>query len=406
MRGKNFEGFVSREQLLKDLFDQWTPACESEKVPLPQAVGRVSACDIFSLNTLPVYRTSGCDGIAVPSELFQNGMPPYQSWREGVEFARADTGDDFDDKFDAVIMIEEVDFAPDGSISFISDDIPVEAGSNVTTPGSSVEKGQLILGKNLPIRPTDLAALAMGGCYMVPVWKKPRVAFIPTGTELIAPQMRPTRGKNIDTNSLLVAETLRALGAEPIVFPILTDDSELLEQALEDAVACADIVIINGGTAKGEEDFNTAAIQRRGKLLHHYVSAAPGRPMAVGMIQGKPVINLPGPTIAAFFGLEWCLAPIVCRMLHIPAPEHPKVLCTLTEDITSNPSMAILCRMEIKRTADGLTARPISFKDPGGMPASLTSNGMYVSPVGETLCKAGTQIEVALLRGMEYILSE
>ena len=119
MRGKKFEGFVTREQFLQDLFDRWSPACEVERVPLPQAAGRVTACDIVSSNTLPVYRTSGCDGIAVQSERFRDGMPPYQTWREGVEFARADTGDDFDDKFDAVIMIEEVDFAPDRSIAYI-----------------------------------------------------------------------------------------------------------------------------------------------------------------------------------------------------------------------------------------------------------------------------------------------
>ena len=92
----------------------------------------------------------------------------------GVEFARADTGDDFDDKFDAVIMIEEVDFAPDGSIAFISDDITVQPGDNVHPAGSSVVKDQYILGKDLPIRPMDMAALAMAGCYMVPVRKKPR----------------------------------------------------------------------------------------------------------------------------------------------------------------------------------------------------------------------------------------
>ena len=403
MRGKKFDGFVTREQLLQDLFSRWTPRCERELVPLPQASGRVTACELVSRNCLPVCRTSGCDGIAVQSERFRGGMPDYRTWREGVECARADTGDDFADCFDAVIMIEEVDFAPDGSISFISEDIQVEPGSNVMRAGSTIQKGQHLLEKNTPIRPTDLAVLAMGGCYMVPVWKKPRVAFLPTGTELIAPQMCPARGQNIDTNSLLVSETLRQLGAEPIVFPITVDNGPLLEQALDDAVACADIVIINGGTARGEEDFNTSLIAAKGELLHHYVSAAPGRPLAIGLIDGKPVINLPGPTIAAFFGLEWCLAPIVCRALNLPAPQHERVNCILTQDISTNEHMAILCRMQVVRTARGLEATPISFKDPGGMPACLTSNAMYVSPVGETCRRAGETIQAELLRGAQFI---
>lgn len=406
MRGKRFEGFVSREQFLSDLYARWTPSGETELVPLPQAAGRVTACDIYSSNSLPVYRVSGCDGIAVQSRRFQNGMPPYQTWREGVEFARADTGDDFDDKFDAVIMIEEVDFAPDGSIAFISDDITVQPGDNVHPAGSSVVKDQYILGRDLPIRPVDMAALAMAGCYMVPVRKKPRVAFIPTGTELIAPQMTPTRGENVDTNSLLLEASLRELGAEPLVFPIIRDHKAMLERALDDALACADIVIINGGTAKGEEDFNTALIARKGELLHHYVSAAPGRPMAAGIIGGKPVINLPGPTMAAFFGVEWCIAPMVCRALHLPAPERQTVTCTLAEDISSNVHMAILCRMQVVKTDKGLVAKPLSFKQRGAMPASLVSNGMYVSSVGESQRKAGEKIEVELLRGAQFVPQE
>ena len=194
---------------------RWTPRNETELIPLEESIGRITASELFSVNTLPVHRTSGCDGIAVKSELFKNGIPDYKAWREGVEFARADTGDDFDDQYDAVIMIEEVDLTPDGSVEFISGDINVNPGTNTTARGSSVAAGDFIIGADMPIRPSDLAALALGGCRMVPVRRKPRIAFIPTGTELIPPQMGPKRGQNIDTNSLLIRETLRALGAEP-----------------------------------------------------------------------------------------------------------------------------------------------------------------------------------------------
>ncbi|WP_245570867.1 molybdopterin molybdotransferase MoeA [Anaerovorax odorimutans] len=396
------DGFASREQVLADLFSRWTPSDETELVPLDESIGRITTCELFSVNTLPVYRTSACDGIAVKSELFKNGMPDYKMWHEGVEFERADTGDDFDDRYDAVIMIEEVDLTPDGMIKFISEDIDIVSGTNTTAIGSSIVSGEFIIGANMPIRPSDLAALAMGACCMVPVRRKPRIAFIPTGTELIPPQMRPKRGQNIDTNSLLVRETLRALGAEPVIFPIIIDDNELLEKTLDAALLTADIVVLNGGTAKGGEDYNAALIERKGQLLHHYVAAAPGRPMAVSMINDKPVINLPGPTIAAFFGADWCLSAIVCRALHIPVPQKERVVCTLTQDIDSSPTMAILCRIEVKKGEDGYVAEPRSFRS-GTMPSCLTSNAMYVSPIGESKKKAGEKIEVELLRGREFI---
>jgi len=402
MRGKKMDGFIMREQLLADLFSRWTPGNEMELIPIDESIGRIAMSTIFSVNTLPVHRVSGCDGIAVKSELFKHGIPDYSIWREGMEFARADTGDDFDDQYDAVIMIEEVDLTSDGSVKFISEDINVAHGTNTAARGSTIASDDLIVEADMPIRPSDIAALAMGGCSMVPVRKKPRIAFIPTGTELIPPQMRPKRGQNIDTNSLLIRETLRALGADPIIFPIIIDDNELLEKTLDDALLSADVVVLNGGSAKGGEDYNASLLERKGLLLHHYVAAAPGRPLAVGIINDKPVINLPGPTIAAFFGADWCLTAIVCRALHIPVPQKECVLCTLMEDITTSPSMAILCRMEVKKGDDGYVAEPRSFRT-GTMPACLTSNAMYVSPIGESRKKAGEKIEVELLRGKEFI---
>lgn len=403
MRGKKIDGFATKEKVLSDLFSLWTPIKEKELVPIEESIGRITASRIYSVNTLPVHRTSACDGIAVSSKLFNKGMPNYTLWIEGNEFQRADTGDDFDDRYDAIIMIEEVDFTAEGTIKFISDDIDITPGINISKSGSIILEGDKVMDSDLPIRPTDLAALAIGGCTMVPVRKKPRVAFVPTGTELIPAQMKPERGKNIDTNSLLIKESLISLGADPIIFPIIPDDKDLLEQALEEALCMADIVVINGGTAKGEEDYNTLLIKEKGKILHHYVAAAPGRPLAIGIIHNKPIINLPGPTIATFFGEDWCLTAIVCKALNIPMRKKETVVCTLTEDIITTPHMAILCRLEVKKSADEHIAEPKSFFT-GDMVSCLTSNGMYVSPIGESVKKAGDKIEVELLRNRGYIL--
>ena len=162
----------------------------------------------------------------------------------------ADTGDDFPDEYDAVIRIEEVSFREDGTPAF-SCDTPVAPGTGVRPAGSTIRKGDLLIQANQVIRPTDLSALAMGGAQRVPVWKRPVVAFLPTGSELIAWDKTPKRGDNIDSNSLMVAEMVKAMGAEVISYPIVADVLESLHDVLHDALAKADLVIINGGSSIG-----------------------------------------------------------------------------------------------------------------------------------------------------------
>ena len=402
MRGKQIEGFPSMQKALEDFFAEWMPVIRTELLPIEETCGRITANALYSQNTLPVYRASSCDGIAVDSTRFANGAPDVSSWRIGTDFVRADTGDDFDDRFDAVIPVEEVDFTDAGGISFLSPDVQVVSGYNVQPRGSSLEEGDPLIQENLPVRPTDLAALAMGGASMVPVRKKPRVAFIPTGSELVPPQLHPKRGQNVDTNSLLVKHSLLEMGAEPLLFPIVPDALTELESVLDLALAEADIVIINAGSAKGDEDFNTRLLAQKGKLVHHYIAAAPGRPMALAVVHQKPVINLPGPTMAAFFGMDWCIRAVVNRFLCIPVHKRPVVQGVLMEDIRSTPHMAILIRINVVKVEGGYECYPLSFHNTS-LPLCMGTNGMYVCHVGKSGINKGDLIEVELLRGEEYL---
>lgn len=226
MGEKIMQGFPSREEALADFFAAWEPPAAStatELVSLDEAIGRVTARDLVSANTLPVVRASACDGIAVRSAAFADGRPDTSTWELGRDFVRADTGDDFPDAYDAVIMIEKAAIQPDGSV-VLDDDVQVEPGTNVRQAGDTIKAGTPLMKAGLPIRPTDLAALAMGGITLVPVRRKPRIAFIPTGSELVPAGIAPRRGQNVDTNSLMVKHMLIEYGADPLVFPIVHDD--------------------------------------------------------------------------------------------------------------------------------------------------------------------------------------
>ena len=279
MGEKIMHGFPSREQALADFFAAWEPSEESqavELVTLDEAYGRIVARDLVSANTLPVVRASACDGIAVRSADFVDGLPDTSSWRMGREFVRADTGDDFPDEYDAVIMIEKAAVQPDGSV-VLDEDVVVAPGEGVRAAGSTIARGVPLIATGTQINASDLAVLAMGGSTMVPVRRKPRVAFIPTGSELVPAGVRPLRGQNVDANSLMVKHMLAAYGAEPLMFPIVKDDPQALEEAFAEALAAADLVVINGGSAVGKEDFNVRMIEERGKVIHHYIAAVPGR---------------------------------------------------------------------------------------------------------------------------------
>lgn len=407
MGEKIMDGFPSREEALKDFFAAWEPTAEAtaaELVSLDEAVGRILARDLFSINTLPVVRASACDGIAVKSEAFANGLPDTSTWHLGEDYVRADTGDDFPDAYDAVIMIEKAALQPDGSV-VLDDDVQVQPGTNVRPAGSTIKAGAPLMKAGLPIRPTDLATLAMGGVTMVPVRRKPRIAFIPTGSELVPAGIAPRRGQNVDTNSLMVKYLLHEYGAEPLIFPIVHDDEAALERAFTEALAIADAVVINGGSAVGEEDFNVRMIERRGRVVHHYIAAVPGRPLMMAVADDKPVIDLPGPTLAAYFGTQWCLQAIVARFLGIPVLHHPTVKARAAADVSCPPQMANIARVNLVRDEDsptGYTAHFLNFKA-GDMAACMASNAQRVSPLGERGFAAGDIIDVELLRSEEYI---
>jgi molybdopterin molybdotransferase/putative molybdopterin biosynthesis protein len=395
----------SRSVVMEKLFSLWKPELRVEMVPLEEAVGRISAGLLRSRLTLPVLRSSGGDGIAVRSADFSSAMPNTARWKAGEDYVRADTGDDFDDRFDAVIMIEQVTFNSEGGIN-LPEDIKVMPGMNIRSRGSDIQEGDPLLEQGLPIRPCDTGPLAQGGLMEVPVVKKPVTAFIPTGNELVPPGTIPQRGQNINTNSIMVRHMLLDMGAEPKTFPIIKDKPEEIKQALLAALVFSDLVILNAGSSRGAEDYNARMLGELGTLICHGVGAAPGRPLCMAVIDGKPVINLPGPMMAAYFGMDWCIRGIVCRALGIPIPVRPRVKAALTEDSASprklSPGFELLCRISLTKTPTGWEAWPVPpfSRVEGKRTKGFHSGQAAVS--GENPPAKGGEIDVELNYGPEF----
>lgn len=388
--------FPSRKEVMEKIEQTLKYEPKVETILVDEALNRIAAEDIFSKLSVPVVRASCLDGVAVKSERFKNGMPDTSNWIKGIDFVRADTGDDFSDEYDAVIRIECVDLKDDGHIEIL-DEVDIEPGSGIKPAGCTIKEGELLVKKGTPLRAVELSALVMGGVMKIPVYKKPMIAFIPTGDELIAPGEVLSRGKTVDSNSILAKSLLTEFGAEPILYPIVQDDKKALKTALLDAMSKADMVLINGGSSLGSEDYNAKLLEEMGKIVSHGVLAAPGKPVCIGFINNKPVINIPGPPGAIYYVMDWLVRGMICKMLRLPVATKKTVRALLIEDINTPFNVEILCKMNTVKREDGsYETYQVPFKKSTAS-ATLCSNSAYVTKPGTSGNKAGEYIEVELL---------
>ena len=394
---------VTRQDALKLMKENWSFTPEKEIVPLNDCLGRVLAEDLYSKNTLPLVRSSCFDGIAVRSSDFANGMPDTSKWVKGVDYVRADTGDDFPDAFDCVIAVEQVIFEGE-SMRFVDGFEFDPEKKNVNPSGILIAKDTLLAPAHTKITPEIMVSLAMGGITWVPVIRKIKVIFIPTGSELIQPGDVPQRGQNIDTNGLMIKHLLEQRGAEVTCHSIVRDNKNDLEKALDESLAWADMVLINGGSSRGEEDYNSLLLQKKGSFFRHGVKAAPGRPIGLAVINGKAAINVPGPIMATQLAEHWLLSSLVQYWYGLPDHIYPTVKARLTAPIAKRAGMEFLSRVVLTRTPEGYTASPMPRGFKGGIPAQILAvNGLVNIPLEADGLEEGAIVEVELLKDIEFI---
>ncbi|MDR2422761.1 MAG: molybdopterin molybdotransferase MoeA [Deltaproteobacteria bacterium] len=392
----NPEKFATRAEIVQRVLGLWAPKPGTEVVPLAEAAWRVSAETLASTLNQPFFRASFCDGIAVRSADFLNGPPETSAWKEGIDYVPADMGDDFDDAFDMVVNIEKVSFDENGAI-VIEPEPEAKSGLRIRTKGETLREGETAITAGAFIDPFKLGFLAGAGVNEISVLTKPKVAFIPTGTELIPPGQAPKRGQTVESNGLMVGATLGLWRADFKPFPIVVDQKEALEKTLNEALASCDIVLLNGGTSMGSEDLVSSALARKGSFFQHGVKAVPGLPMAVALIDGKPVVNVPGPPFAAFCGMDWLVKPLVAHWSGQPCPQRRKVLAKLTKEITKPGHFEFFHRLRLfKDESANYMVDPISFFDRYAE-ATGRFNAIYIVPIGIERIEAGEEIEAEVL---------
>ena len=393
---------VSTDEALELFFENWPDKMPEEIIPIAEGRGRVLAKPTFALSDIPLVRASAMDGICVKSALFEEGKPlDPDRWVMERDYNFADTGDDFPDAFDSVIPVENVTVNDHSTGVRFSEDMVFQKGMHVLPKGHFIRKGQLIKDAPGVLSASDVSAIAMGNHGTLAVYRKPKVAFIPTGSELIDPGEPLGRGMNVNSNLLLAQGMLSSFGAEMKGFPIVHDERALLKKTIDDAMLTCDLVLVNGGSSKGSEDLALDILAKAGDILFHWVQCGPGRPTALARVKNKPIIVVPGPPFGCLNVLDWFIRPIISYWLHLPTTHRPIVKAILTEDVRGTRSVGFLMGVELTRGDEGqLLARLVNFKK-HGTARCLTAEGVFrLQPDTPNLC-AGDMIDVTLLR--EYL---
>ncbi|ADG81625.1 molybdopterin biosynthesis protein [Thermincola potens] len=372
----------------------------SEQIPTELSLGRVTAEPVFACLSSPHYHASAMDGYAVraASTFGASETLPVQL-KTGEEAVLVDTGDPLPQGYDAVVMIEDVHYIDENTIEIIQ---PVAPWENIRTVGEDLVATEMILPANHIIRPVDIGAMLAGGVNEVSVRVKPVVAILPTGTELVQPGSPLKPGDIIEYNSRVISGLVTEWGGQPKVWGITPDDYGLLLERIGQAVAEADIVVVNAGSSAGTEDFTARAVAELGELLVHGVAIKPGKPVILGLVKGKPVIGIPGYPVSAVLNCELFLRPLLGKMLGIEPGLRETAKAVLARRVVSPQGVDEFVRVKLGQVGDRIVATPMS-RGAGIIMSLVRADGLLQVPKLTEGLEAGAEVEVELFRTKEEI---
>lgn len=386
----------------KELFlNAFHPLSDTESLPIEDCDGRIIAEDIIANIDVPHYRRAAMDGFAVrASDTLGAGSnsPVVLKLEQAVgkgTCLRVHTGSPVPDGADAVVMMEDT--------VLHGDDVEIFAQlppfKNVGEIGEDIQKGEIILKQGQKLRPCDIAVLASLGIENIEVFRKPLVAIIPTGEELVPRGTRePKEGEVYETNGLMAALYIRKWGGNTRLLDIVTDDPEKIKDAIMSAPD-ADMIIISGGTSVGKRDYVPAVVGSLGNLLVHGVGISPGKPTALGIINGKPVVCMPGYPVAGIVALYFFARAALRKLGHIPDEADRTVSAVLSEKMVSRIGYKTFARVKLETPYlnTGSRAIPLATSGAGILSSVSKADGFVIIPPNVEGYYKGKEVEVVLI---------
>jgi putative molybdopterin biosynthesis protein len=393
-------------------------ALPAEHISLAEALGRTTAAPIWARLSSPHYHAAAMDGVAVrAAETYGASETSPRRLALGRQARWVDTGDPLPPDTDAVIMAEHVQTIDQDTIEILA---AVAPWQHVRPLGEDIVATELVLPENHRLRPVDMGALAAAGHTDVAVRRRPRVAIIPTGTELVSleteddrrrstgdaastssivhhPSSAPQPGQIIEFNSLILAGQVAEWGGVAERYAPVPDRRELLRAAVERAVAECDLVVVNAGSSAGSEDYTAAVLAELGEVAVHGVAIRPGHPAILAVVCGKPALGLPGYPVSTTLTAELFLRPLVYRLQGQSPPPRPRIAATISRKIVSPSGEDEFVRVTLGKVGERVVAAPLS-RGAGVVMSLVRADGLLRIPRFSEGYHAGAEVDIELLR--------
>ena len=374
----------------------------AETIPIDRARGRVTAAPVWARVSSPHYDSAAMDGIAVRAAdtVGATETSPLRL-AVGGQAVWVDTGDPMPPDFDAVIMVEVVEEVDAATLEIRA---PVAPYQHVRPLGEDIVATELVLPENHLMRPVDLGACAAAGLDALAVRRRPRVAVIPTGSELVPVGSAVKPGDIVEFNSLVLAGMIEEWGGEPTRLTSVPDDYDMLKSVIRQAAADYDVVVVNAGSSAGSEDYTAQLVEELGELLVHGVAVRPGHPVVLGIVGADktPLLGIPGYPVSAALTCELFVKPLIERRLGMPSSVRPVVNAAITRKTLSPMGEDEFVRVRLGRVGDRLVATPIQ-RGAGVIMSMVRADGIVKIPRFSEGLDAGAQVSVDLLRPPEVI---
>jgi molybdopterin molybdotransferase len=392
---------------------------ESEQVTLVDALGRVAAHDLVSDIDITPFAHAAMDGFALKADQISAACTeepvvlkviaevPAGSTYEGNiapdECVRIMTGAPLPACADSVVKYELVDYrGGDGRQgSQVAFSEPTKKRSNVREAGEEIACGEVAIHAGEVIRAAGVGFLASCGITEVPVYRRPKVAIISIGSELVDPEVKPGPGQIRDGNAYALAACVKEAGAIPTIYPIVKDDFVAIHDAVVLALQNHDFVVSSGGASNGDYDFIKDVIEQMGELKMTLVNMRPGKAQAFGLVEGVAVLGLSGNPAAAYCGFEMFVRPALRKMQGFSTFARPTLRAALASDRKKKDARCLLLRASLEEGPDErLRVVPAKNQNSGLFSTLQRGTCLALLPAGVPeggRVLAGTQVDCILL---------
>ncbi|MCL2825834.1 MAG: molybdopterin molybdotransferase MoeA [Eggerthellaceae bacterium] len=398
-------------------------ALPTENVPLLDVVGRVCAAPLVSDVDIAPFAHSAMDGFALVAKDIESASAQAPVVLEVVaevaagqcfegaiapgQCIRIMTGAPVPDALDAVEKYEATENVEGGdgkAGSRVAFKAPVAVRKNIREAGEEAKAGEAVVSAGEVISSAGVGFLASCGIVEVSTYRRPRVAVISIGSELVEPTQVPQGGKIRNSNSYALAACAQAAGGVPTIMPIVSDSQEELAAAILDAVKSHDVVVTSGGASNGDFDFIKPVVERLGDLFMTEVNIRPGKAQTFGLVEGVPVFGLPGNPAAAYVGFEMIVRPALRKMQGYAHFDRPTVMAKLSRDMLKHDPRRIFLRSTLYKDDQGeYVVAPAKNQSSGLFGVIQRSNCMAIMPEGLESRSAGSLVTCILLDAAEEV---